>query len=1067
MSEEFNILGKVASLNENESMIYSLMLADGNITKGDLIILSGLSEEEVDEILTKLENERLIVRHTGVITRFHAVPPFHGIAEEVENIGERIQSLRDEIRQQISNISSTIRNHVLEVSNSAIITAKDNETKYESHKNQALDQIRSLIGASMSRLSDTESSSEGLLESDFAEWKNAMSGEIDPNVSEIKNSIISVSSTLKSQMKSWSGSARMSIKALDQNASTTLNQFKTLVSSEIEKQKQSSEGSIEQKGRELQEGVQTTLNDFNDRMNVLKGEITSTSSSLREQIVTSLNGIDGSITTTLEQKSDELTSMLNSLKNETQSAIAEFQDIETSAHDAHKASLHDTVGSFKSSITDDLEALDRLSSEALESFVQDTDTTFSSIDDQLNGLLKQVDSHIQVVSERMFQLNKDTMTAFHQRAVLGFNDMARNISSALSETHASFSENIKSTGAQLTKMNVSLLESSVIHVNKTKEALINEIHALSENMRARVNDVVSTAIAELQKLSDDLQESIASLTSSASSSIAMQAESRISELQEHHDLLQPKIDDFINQEVSNHERVLANLNDMISDSGQRLDDDLSGIREQNLAILQSALENAKETGILTIAQLRDESKEILDALKTSYTGITSDIRTSLKSTISAANNELVSATEQMTAGITEHVSTRIEHMREATEQLNSRLSKSFEQAQQSIASTIRDTVSQSSTALSSATEQASAQLEEMNTASISAIDLVMESMANSATSFQSGLNNVLDNVKQSLASLLDEISSVSIDSANDVLSQTNSIISSLDVELDNLQTSAETGIDSLVADSKQGIDDAAQRLKESTAAIAEQFKTSSAKALQKSTERLKSELDGLKDELEISFEASFNQFIEITSSFRNEIKKIASEVEKGEMLETSQELLEKAFPSSESIADTGTEVVKMLASVWSKIGATNFPGAKKTWTITSREVVLAHIKDMIGRAKSKATLIFPFIHDVPVEMLSQLKTTTGVEVVVTDEPGLNDRLSSIIGKGNIRVRVRSGRDVYACVRDSEEVLLAPATDRDEDVVGVLTVDDGFVKFIMGIIGPIFQAKTKLLRPEDL
>ena len=98
-------------------------------------------------------------------------------------------------------------------------------------------------------------------------------------------------------------------------------------------------------------------------------------------------------------------------------------------------------------------------------------------------------------------------------------------------------------------------------------------------------------------------------------------------------------------------------------------------------------------------------------------------------------------------------------------------------------------------------------------------------------------------------------------------------------------------------------------------------------------------------------------------------------------------------------------------------------------------------------------------------MLSEVKTTVGIELVVTE--GNLDKVKPLVGRGNIRVRVRSEKDVYACVRDSEEVLLAPAALKDQDVVGVTTEEEGFIRFIMGIVGPIFQAKAKMLRPGDI
>ena len=120
---------------------------------------------------------------------------------------------------------------------------------------------------------------------------------------------------------------------------------------------------------------------------------------------------------------------------------------------------------------------------------------------------------------------------------------------------------------------------------------------------------------------------------------------------------------------------------------------------------------------------------------------------------------------------------------------------------------------------------------------------------------------------------------------------------------------------------------------------------------------------------------------------------------------------------------------------------------------------------MLNRAKSKVTLIIPNPLEVPTDVLAELKTTVGVEVVVTE--GNLSPVKPLVGRGNIRLRTRPERDVYACVRDSEEVLLAPAAPRDVDVVGVTTEEEGFIKFIMSIIGPIFQAKTKLIREGDI
>ena len=172
------------------------------------------------------------------------------------------------------------------------------------------------------------------------------------------------------------------------------------------------------------------------------------------------------------------------------------------------------------------------------------------------------------------------------------------------------------------------------------------------------------------------------------------------------------------------------------------------------------------------------------------------------------------------------------------------------------------------------------------------------------------------------------------------------------------------------------------------------------------------------------------------------------------MIGLTDETLEQAFASTSGDDVDTKDIAERLSKVWDRVKASDFPGAKKTWNVVTRDAVNAHIKDMLLRAKSKVTLIVPEVNDIPTEVLTELKTMVGVELVVTESGALGPKVKPLVGRGNIRVRTRSDKDVFACVRDSEELLMAPASSDDADVIGVVSEDDGFVKFVMSIIGPI-------------
>ncbi|RLI61210.1 MAG: hypothetical protein DRO93_04895, partial [Candidatus Thorarchaeota archaeon] len=210
-------------------------------------------------------------------------------------------------------------------------------------------------------------------------------------------------------------------------------------------------------------------------------------------------------------------------------------------------------------------------------------------------------------------------------------------------------------------------------------------------------------------------------------------------------------------------------------------------------------------------------------------------------------------------------------------------------------------------------------------------------------------------------------------------------------------------------------------------------------------------------------------FAKIDSSLRSAssaLTSIKDEALSTPMLGLTEQELNAIFAGVAG-AESGGEVAEVLTKVTEIMRSGDFPGARNTWLIATREAVLSHMQDMLQRAKSKVTMIIPDPREIPTDLLKEMKSSVGVELVVTEGAMLEQNASPLVGRGNIRVRVRSEKDIYACIMDSEEVMLAPASPGDKDVIGIVSENPDFVKIVMGITGPIFQARTKLLKPGDL
>jgi hypothetical protein len=287
----------------------------------------------------------------------------------------------------------------------------------------------------------------------------------------------------------------------------------------------------------------------------------------------------------------------------------------------------------------------------------------------------------------------------------------------------------------------------------------------------------------------------------------------------------------------------------------------------------------------------------------------------------------------------------------------------------------------------------------------------------------------------------------------------------LESAIDTETGERQAGIDAAFENARSEIDSLSARLKSTVAESADSLKSESIKSVTTSMESAAKAVEGLRSDLETSLGSGYDDLGSDTASARSALNQLLSKLEESPMLGLTLDTLDEAFAAPAE--EAGADAAAVLSKVWERVGATDFPGAKDFWTVSTRTAVLAHISDMVQRAKSKITLILAYPNEIPTETLVEAKSTLGVECVVTEGGLLADRARPLVGRGNIRIRTRTEMDVYACVRDGEEVLLAPVTKDDRDVIGIATEDPGFIKFVMGIVGPIFQAKTKLLRPGDI
>ncbi|MFX1591411.1 MAG: hypothetical protein ACFFB6_05695 [Promethearchaeota archaeon] len=139
-----------------------------------------------------------------------------------------------------------------------------------------------------------------------------------------------------------------------------------------------------------------------------------------------------------------------------------------------------------------------------------------------------------------------------------------------------------------------------------------------------------------------------------------------------------------------------------------------------------------------------------------------------------------------------------------------------------------------------------------------------------------------------------------------------------------------------------------------------------------------------------------------------------------------------------------------------------------TWPIVGKDAMVAAIKDAIYRVKSSIIIVTPYVVPDILQVVSEYAfQKKAVRFMLTSRWEL-DQYSGIISKmkqlGNIQFRqLQTAGEFFAVTRDAEEVILAPATAKDSEMIAVVSNQEGYSKLYSQFIGPIFQANSRPIK----
>jgi len=139
-----------------------------------------------------------------------------------------------------------------------------------------------------------------------------------------------------------------------------------------------------------------------------------------------------------------------------------------------------------------------------------------------------------------------------------------------------------------------------------------------------------------------------------------------------------------------------------------------------------------------------------------------------------------------------------------------------------------------------------------------------------------------------------------------------------------------------------------------------------------------------------------------------------------------------------------------------------------TWQVIGKEAMIAVMKDAIYRVKSSIIIVMPYVVPEILQVISEYAyQKKAVRFMLTshwDMTQYGNIIQKMLQLGNIQFRqLSTAGEFFALTRDAEEVILAPATQKDSDMISVVSNQRAYSILYSQFIGPIFQANSRPIK----
>jgi len=908
--------------------------------------------------------------------------------------------------------------------------------------------------------------------------------------------------TMQTSLQDYRTKTRESLTLMENDISS--------IQSKLEEKARTTVANVKTKGSDTVENQRKT---FSDKSLELQSGIREATDRFMKTSSTNLSKFKSSIDTIMKQLSNELNKIVSGFNEKTVASLGKWGSrFKTDINDCNQ-SVHKTVDTLVDSLTRELEKTNSFAQGLIESFVVKTKSSFGDLKGRIGEVyssgmanLTGAVSAIRGTLEGIINSHLSScqlMTSFLESAS---STMLAGASSALDSVEAKVDESARDAMLRVSKKNYSLLSEMTVKAtskisssfpalekefNKVVEkvltstapspateqpprtkshksakgavkraptagirgdfkvALKNLEKGLIDEIREHLKEEAKAGHAsfdeEARKAQAEIKKAFSSSLKSAKSElgkgsvVASSLLPRFAEYTSSVDNLSKQVTDLVNASVKQYagESDIANkaLDDLLSRQEEILDSILRQVPER-LSEQKSA--SAKELGDLAggaHSTLDTTVNKHLDELDAHI----QESKSTLLETVAQVAKTIDGASSSTQTSITNQITPILNTSKEITESTTNSIrgamtsvANSFDKVTTSLQKDLSDFVIQSTDEMKSFTEESIGKLSES----------------------KDSVSTEIDQIINRAAKELNEISGKQV---KDMLNTT----STMSTSLSNLTNSTIEGFASEAAGAKERFHRIISTDLQNYTQGAIGTSGTCGYLLTRSYEKYR--------EVSMVNEKKLTEiFLTHQSRYENAIKTMNSNligvIDKSEALlrQEDKKILANFRDNIDKLKKASGSVEWVLQNAWMELEKAPQLAAEKTWNIVGKAAVMTRIQDMVKRTRSHIVIAFPTLLEAPLMDIAKVKKATRVTLLVPakkHEQKDEQMLRELSKSGNITVRVSPDLPYFGCSKDSEEVLLAPMTQKDNELVGVASTQDEYTQLFDKIVLPALLAPS--------